>query len=87
MRVAVRNRYAGSSVIEEHPANDLIAMAEEPENNDDIESAAYHYEQAIKQFNETIHEIDNNKIKRKWREKVNDYEIQKLRLNRKLRLR
>ena len=80
-------RYTGSENIEDHPAMALIEQAEEAEKNDDIETAAVHYESAIKQFNNTIHEIDNNKIKRKWREKVNDYEIQKLRIQRKLRLR
>ena len=83
----ITDRYTGSNDMEDHAAMELIIQAEEAEKNDDMEAAASFYEQAIKQFNNTIHEIDNNKVKRKWREKVNDYEIQKLRIQRKLRLR
>eukprot|EP01084_Bolivina_argentea_P071025 129180_1 len=84
---STNGRYTGTNEIEDHPAMELIRLAQESEKNDDMEAAAAHYENAIKQFNSTINEIDNNKIKRTWREKVNDYEIQKLRVNRKLRLR
>ena len=80
-------RYAGSHEIEDHPAMKLIGLAEESEKNDDIESASLNYESAIKQLNQTLTEIDNNKIKRKWRERINDFEIQRLRINRKLAMR
>eukprot|EP01084_Bolivina_argentea_P117968 209393_1 len=80
-------RYAGSEDIEDHAAMELIIIAEEYEKNDDLLSAQINHKNAIKQFNTTVHEIDNNKIKRKWREKINDYEIQLLRITRKVKLR
>ena len=84
---ASKERYAGSPDIEEHPAMALVMEAEDAEKNNDMEEAALLYESAIKQLNGTITQMDNNKVKRKWREKVNDYEIQRLRINRKVRLR
>ena len=74
-----------SQDIEDHPAMDLIGQAEDAEQDRDLEEAARLYESAIKQFNSTLLEFDSNAVKRKWREKINDFEIQKLRLLRKVK--
>ena len=76
-----------SQDIDEHPAMDIIGRAEDAEHEHDLDEAVRLYTLAIKQLNAAVLRFDSNTTKRKWRGKINDFELHKMRLFRKLKLR